>query len=519
MTFPALARACLAAVALFAPMAACSLDGAPASSTAQSVAPMPGAPILFPANGASNVNPDTHLTLTFDSAPAIGSSGLIRIYDAADNTLVDTLDLSVPSSPNPGGRSVATTEAQRQAQGASTSMSDHQVDTIGGTDFHFFPIIVRDNRATIYPHQGKLEYGRTYVVKMDASVLAPASGSFAGFGEAMEWRFTTKAAPPAKDATRLVVAADGSGDFNTVQGAIDFVPDAPAQPITIFIRNGTYEELVFMRDKSNLILRGEDREKVVVTYPNNSAFNPPRGGPSRRPSFSIYNSNDIQLSTFTLTNSFIGQAEALLTRGQRIIVDRMTLNGSGDALTTYGTLYMADSKLVGDGDTILGYAALYCLRCEIQSVGPFTWTRTPQGSHGNIFVDSTFIYLDRPLPWTVNIDNMGGRKVAGVFARLPRNGPAGAPGANFPHAEMVLINTRTQGIPPEGWGPVEAEPDFDWSNVRFWEFNTMDMDGRPVDMSARHPIVRVLDATKDAEIIANYRTPEFVLGGWKPVVQ
>ena len=35
------------------------------------------------------------------------------------------------------------------------------------------------------------------------------------------------------------------------------------------------------------------------------------------------------------------------------------------------------NEIRGDGDTILGYAALFCLRCEIHSVGPFTWTRTP----------------------------------------------------------------------------------------------------------------------------------------------
>ena len=470
----------------------------------------------FPANNAKNVSPDTHLTLTFSSPPAIGTSGLIRIYDAADNTLVDTLDMSVPTSPNPSGRSQASTEAERQAQGASTKMADYQVTMIGGTDFHFFPIIVRGNTATIYPHNGKLTYGRTYVVKVDAGVLKPANGSFSGF---TDWTFTTRASPPEADATRLVVAADGSGDFNTVQGAIDFAPARPAKRIEIFIRNGTYEELVFMRGKSGLTLRGEDREKVVVTYPNNSAFNPPRGGPSRRPAFSIYESTGIQLSTFTIRNTFIGQAEALLVRGQQIVVDRMTLNGSGDALTTYGTIYMVDSKLTGDGDTILGYAALFCLRCEVNSVGPFTWTRTPQGSHGNVFVDSTFIAIDKPLPWTVNPDGTGGRTASKVLARLPRNGPVGAPGANFPYAEMVLINSRTQGVPPEGWGPVQEPPDFDSSNVRFMEFNTKDMEGRPVDISQRHPVVKQLTLPRDAQAIANYSNPEFVLGGWKPVVE
>ena len=46
-------------------------------------------------------------------------------------------------------------------------------------------------------------------------------------------------------------------------------------------------------------------------------------GPSRRPAFSIHNATGIQLSAFTISNYFIGQAEALLVRGEQIVIDRM----------------------------------------------------------------------------------------------------------------------------------------------------------------------------------------------------
>ncbi len=42
-----------------------------------------GAVTMSPGNHATRVNPDTHLVLTFSSAPALGKSGQIRIYDAA----------------------------------------------------------------------------------------------------------------------------------------------------------------------------------------------------------------------------------------------------------------------------------------------------------------------------------------------------------------------------------------------------------------------------------------------------
>ena len=58
--------------------------------------------VRFPAHGAKNVNPDTHLVLTFAATPTLGTSGQIRIYDAKDDRLVDTLDLSIPPGPTTG---------------------------------------------------------------------------------------------------------------------------------------------------------------------------------------------------------------------------------------------------------------------------------------------------------------------------------------------------------------------------------------------------------------------------------
>jgi hypothetical protein len=83
---------------------------------------------------------------------------------------------------------------------------------------------------------------------------------------------------------------------------------------------------------------------------------------------------------------------------------------------------------------------------------------------------------------------------------------------------MVLIDSRTSGVPPEGWGPIEDPPGFDSSNVRFFEYNTRDLQGRPIDVAQRHPVSKQLTRPKDAKTIADYSTPEFVLNGWKPIV-
>jgi pectinesterase len=489
----------------------------------------------FPANSAVAVNPDAHLVLTFSSPPALGHSGQVRIYDASDHHLVDTLDLSIPAGPDPAHRITSPaaqtidpnpptpTTTTPAVKTTPADLHNYQLTTIGGLpDFHFYPIIVHGDTATIYPHNNVLRYHHRYSVEIDPGVLTPASGSFSGFTTARAWSFTTKAAPPSSMQTRLVVAADGSGDFNTIQGAVDFVPDNPPQRVTIFIKDGTYEEIVFFRRKSNLTFLGEDRDKVQVGYGNNSAFNPPMPGPSRRCAFSVYDSTGIQLINFSVSNYFYGQAEGLLIYGSKNIVSQMNIKGSGDALNLRGSVYLTDSRIIGDGDTILGVGPAFFNHCEIQSIGPFMWIRNTDANHGNVFLDCTFIARERPAPRQTPPPPTAPPPAASSQPAPPPRAPMGAVlarlptnhGINYPYAEAVLIHCRLKGIPPEGWGPIDG----DVSHLHLWEFDSTHLDGKPLDISQRHPASRQLTAAEDARTITNYSNPAFVLGGWTPVV-
>jgi len=81
-----------------------------------------------------------------------------------------------------------------------------------------------------------------------------------------------------------------------------------------------------------------------------------------------------------------------------------------------------------------------------------------------------------------------------VLARLPNNH-----GLNYPYAEAVLINCHLNGIPPVGWGPI----DDDTSHIHFWEFNSTDVDGRPLEVTQRHPVSKQLIEPRDKQIIAD----------------
>ena len=477
----------------------------------------------FPADKAEGVNPDTHLVITFPSEPTLGKSGQIRIYDAADNRLVDLLDLSIPPGPTTGSKTSAlytptpyeyisghftnaNTKPGTPSGNALPSPATYQLTIIGGfTDaFHFYPVIIHGKVATLYPHNNLLDYSKTYYVQIDSGVLTVSDNNFAGIAGKTGWTFTTTRAPPRTGAERLVVCGDGSGDFNTVQGAIDYIPDSNPNRVTIFIKNGTYEEIVYFRKKANITLLGEERDKVIVCYSNNEIFNPhpsniatnelPGTFPSRRAAFMGDNSKGIHLANLTVKTTARGQAEGLLLAGEQNIVSNVTIEGSGDALQVNGSVYLVDCQVVGDGDIILGRGPAFFDHCRLISHGgTYMWIRNTSANHGNVFLNCMF-------------QTVSGHETE--IARAPTNR-----GKNYPYCEAVLIDCALGGINPEGWGPVGG----DTSNVHYWEYNSTNIsDGKPVEVSQRRPLSRQLTKENDAEIIANYSDPGYILGGWTP---
>lgn len=104
-------------------------------------------------------------------------------------------------------------------------------------------------------------------------------------------------------AVRIVVDASGKGDFKTIQGAINSLPDSSAAPRTIFIKKGVYNEKLYL-EKSNLILEGEDREATIII--ESIARDEWRCGHTDDWGVATMNvaANDITLKNLTVTNSF-----------------------------------------------------------------------------------------------------------------------------------------------------------------------------------------------------------------------
>jgi len=436
----------------------------------------------LPDQNAKSVCVDTHLNITFNAAPGLGKSGTIRIYDSADNKLVDTLDVALPTN--------------------------QQTYVIGGSSLHAYPVIITGNTAVIYPHNNMLGYGKTYYVQVDSGVFTQGDQVFGGFGGNGDWVFSTKDGPPAAGTGRVVVAADGTGDFATVQGAVDFVPEKNVTPVTIFIKKGTYTEIVCFVAKNNVTFLGEDRDQTVVAYSNNNSFQPnlatPQnqfGGSSyRRGVFMGLNSSGVVLANFTIRNTTRkggSQAEAIVfkeVRGQggpnvsQTILTHMSLYSFQDTLQISGKAYLDDTYVEGDTDYMWGNGPCYFVNCSFKTLTnrtSFTQPRNAADHHGFVFVDCKF----------------DGAK--GVTSATLGNGNGSS--------EVALIHCALGSmLAPMGWNSRGA------NNCEYGTTNLSD--GKPYDMSGWPDWVKHLTIEKDGEAIGNYRNPTWVLEGWSPVV-
>src|SRR5438552_3567624 len=76
---------------------------------------------------------------------------------------------------------------------------------------------------------------------------------------------------PAGKAWKIIVAQNGTGDYKTVQSALDAIPSNSNKPVTIYIKKGIYKEVVTVdATKSFITLIGEDANNTILSYNNHA---------------------------------------------------------------------------------------------------------------------------------------------------------------------------------------------------------------------------------------------------------
>ena len=292
-----------------------------------------------------------------------------------------------------------------------------------------------------------------------------------------------------------------------MQGAADFVPIANSNYTVINIRTGTYTEIVRLNSKNNVTFRGQDRHQTVIAYANWNGINP---STSTRPMFGVLGGNDVAIENLTLTNSTPNatgnnQPEALFVNtAKRFILYNADLDSFQDTLLVNQTgdqAYVQDSHVQGNTDFIWGQGTVYLTNADIvfmpyQSAQDYlTQARTPQFTNGFAFVNC----------------RLTGANSGVSNCYLGRD----AGGTSFPYGQVAYINCTmdTNTVVPAGWALGSGTSLPQTANLRFWEYQSVDLSGSLVSTSSRASWSVQLDgatATNQVQNVTNW------FSGWLP---
>ena len=216
----------------------------------------------------------------------------------------------------------------------------------------------------------------------------------------------------------IVVARDGTGEFRTVDEAIEVCRAFMDYHKVIYIKKGTYKEkLIIPSWLQNIELCGEDCEKTIITYDDHANVSYSYAGGTRKlGTFRTYTlkveGNDITLKNLTIENNSarLGQAVALHTEGDRIKVIGCRILGHQDTIYTgmAGTrIYFSGCYICGTTDFIFGPSTAWFEDCTIESLADsyITAASTPKDQqYGYVFNNCRLtakegvekVYLGRP---------------------------------------------------------------------------------------------------------------------------
>lgn len=295
-------------------------------------------------------------------------------------------------------------------------------------------------------------------------------------------------------AAELVVAQDGSGQYRTVQSAIDAAPVKATKPCVIHIKPGIYhEKIVVPREKTFLRFVGDHADTTVLTFDLNANSPGADGKPigTHGTASTVVAGNDFTALNITFENpaGTNGQALAIDVAADCAAFYQCRFVGWQDTiLEESGRHYYEQCYIAGSVDFIFGWATAYFDHCHLHCRGNgfITAASTPEtNSFGYVFADCRvtsepvvrWIYLGRP--WR-------------------------------PHAHVIFLNAELPAqIKPGGWN--------NWDNpenektARFAEYNST---GPGANAAARVTWSKQLNEAEAKAI-----TVERVLGGrdgWKP---
>jgi pectinesterase len=324
------------------------------------------------------------------------------------------------------------------------------------------------------------------------------------------------AGPAPIAATGVTVAADGSGNYTTVQAAVNAAPANSTGTFTITIKPGTYRGTVSIpSNKPHLSLIGSGSSaSAVVLVENHASGTPKPGGGTYGTSGSAtvtIAAADTTVSNLTMANDFneaastlsAKQAVAVNTSGDRVQFSGVRLLGNQDTLlvnssgTAVRRLYVRNSYVEGDVDFLFGAGTMVFQNGEVRSL-----TRGSSSNNGYITAAATnnanrygFLF------WGTHLTSNAPAK--SVYLGRPWH-PGGDPNA----IAQVLYRgvTMDAHIRDDPWTDMSG---FSWRDARFFEYSST---GAGATVNSNRP--QMSSAT------AQQYTPTAYLAGsdgWNPI--
>ncbi|WP_251551560.1 pectinesterase family protein [Neobacillus muris] len=302
----------------------------------------------------------------------------------------------------------------------------------------------------------------------------------------------------------ITVAQDGTGDYHTVQAAIDAIPENNKDKIEVFIKKGVYkEQITIPADKPFITLIGENDKNTILTYDNHAKIPKPEGGiigTSGSASIYIF-ASDFTARNLAMENSFNPkrmagetQAVAVYASGERMLFFQVRFLGNQDTLyVKNGTHYFKKCYIEGDIDFIFGGARAVFEECEIVSLDRGSST-------DNGYVSAASTHINEPYGFLfLNNKFISPAPDGTVYLGRPWH-PGGDP---YSAANVVLINNYLGShIHPEGWTDMSG---FSAKDARFYESRNHGPGANPA-----RPQLTDKEAKKF--------TIENILNGWNPGV-
>lgn len=251
----------------------------------------------------------------------------------------------------------------------------------------------------------------------------------------------------------ITVAQDGSGNYKTIQEAVNAVRDLGEKRVKIFIKKGIYKEkLIIPSWKTNISLIGEDKENTIITNDDFSGKVNPQGKDAfGKDKFSTYTSysvlvqgNDLSMENLTIANTSgaVGQAVALHVEGDRFVAKNCKLLGFQDTLyaaTEKSRQFYQNCYIEGTTDFIFGEATVVFQNCTIHSLS-------------NSYVTAAATRANQKFGFVLfNCTLTAGENVTKVYLGRPWR----------PYAKTVFINCELgKHVTPEGWNPWKGDAMF-----------------------------------------------------------